>query len=194
MWFYEHNMHLVDITYCTVDNINDALTTTIRRSIVPNNNRHKYAPSQPTSVNYRVCYQTIQTRNDFFLFCGNATRSMLLLTLVAYVFFSLNGSTVAGMFAEGLYLLSLVLYTLCCVILGLELWNDNNSCPHAETGVANFFTFLIVSFIFSCISLTMLVVKAIYGIRDMINKTNKIALSANIEEQLQPLSVETNGV
>jgi len=61
------------------------------------------------------------------------------------------------------------------VILGLELWNDNNSCPHAETGVANLFTLLIVSFIFSCISLTMLVVKAIYGIRDRIKTRNQIA-------------------
>jgi uncharacterized membrane protein len=120
-------------------------------------------------VNYRGCYQTIQTRKEFFLFYSIATGIMFLLTFVAYVFFSLNGNTMAGMFAEGFYLFSPVLYTLGCVILGLELWNDNNSCPHAETGVANLFTLLIVSFIFSCISLTMLVVKAIYGIRERIN-------------------------
>ena len=168
MWFYEHNMHLVDDTYCTVDNVKDAITT-IRKSTGSTDNRHKCAPSQPTMVNYRGCYQTIQTRKEFFLFYSIATGIMFLLTFVAYVFFSLNGNTMAGMFAEGFYMFSPVLYTLGCVILGLELWNDNNSCPHAETGVANLFTLLIVSFIFSCISLTMLVVKAIYGIHERIN-------------------------
>jgi len=190
MWFYEHNMHLVDNTYCTVDNVKDAITT-IRTSILPNNNRHKCAPSHPTSVNYRGCYQTIQTRKEFFLFYSIATGSMFLLTFVAYVLFSLNGSAMAGMFAEGLYLFSPVLYTLGCVILGLELWNDNNSCPHAETGVANLFTLLIVSFIFSCISLTMLVVKAIYGIRERIQKTNQIAPSED-KIKLLPQTAETH--
>jgi len=66
------------------------------------------------------------------------------------------------------------------VILGLELWNDNNSCPHAETGVANLFTLLIVSFIFSCISLTMLVVKAIYGIHERINARKEKFLPGEI--------------
>jgi len=173
MWFYEHNMHLVDNTYCTADNVKEAITT-IRKSTGSVDNRHRCAPSQPTRVNYRGCYQTIQTRKEFFFFYSIATRITFLLTFVAYVFFSLNGDTMASMFAEGLYLFSPVLYTLGCVILGMELWNDNNSCPHAETGVANLFTLLIISFIFSCISLTMLVVKAIYSIRDRINKTNKI--------------------
>jgi len=178
MWFYEHNMHLIDNTYCTVNNLKDALTT-VRTSIIPNNNRNKSAPSQPTNVNYRVCYQMIQTRKDFFLFYSIATGIMLFLTFVVYFLFSLNSNTVAGMFAEGLYLLSPILYTVGCVILGLELWNDNNSFSHAETGVANLFILFMVSFILSCIALTMLVVKAIYGIRDMINKKKNYSAQQN---------------
>ena len=175
MWFYTHNLHLIDSAHCSTANIASAVATIRGPDTTATNAlamKLKCSPAQPTSVDYRKCYSTIQTRKQFFLIYTILTAVMWFLSLVAYVVYSRMPSPMATVFVDTLYLLATILYTLGCIIFGMEFWNDEDACPHEHTGVQNLYTLLIVSLVFQSIVLAMLIVRHVLNARTLHSSQN----------------------